>query len=227
MPRHWSIIGRYQLVLVLVVLLSLVSCKSEYQQYVDREMASGIKQDSLIFGMRGMAYVEIEVRTGSHDLHSGQYGGAVPNPLDIRFQKVSGLEAEVETDSISEGGQNLYTQRLPRGVKYGNLVLTRGMVVGSPLNLEFNATLSLFKFVTSNVMVTLHDGVPVSIELPQRITVEIVEADPVVKGQTASSSYKPAVADNGLRVMVPPHIAAGTRVVIMTDDGSYVERAKD
>lgn len=77
------------------------------------------------------------------------------------------------------------------------------------------------------VILMLHEGVPVSIQLPQRVTVEIVEADPVVKGQTASSSYKPAVADNGMRVMVPPHIAAGTRVVIMTEDGSYVERAKD
>ena len=77
------------------------------------------------------------------------------------------------------------------------------------------------------VVLMLHDGVPVSLELPQRVTVEIVEADPVVKGQTASSSYKPAVADNGMRVMVPPHIEAGTRVVIMTADGSYVERAKD
>jgi len=77
------------------------------------------------------------------------------------------------------------------------------------------------------VTLLMHDGLPVSIELPQRITVEIVEADPVVKGQTASSSYKPAVADNGLKVMVPPHIGAGTRVVIMTADGSYVERAKD
>ena len=76
-------------------------------------------------------------------------------------------------------------------------------------------------------IIMLHEGIGVSIELPQRVTVEIVEADPVVKGQTASSSYKPAVADNGLRVMVPPHIAAGTRVVIMTADGSYVERAKD
>ena len=77
------------------------------------------------------------------------------------------------------------------------------------------------------VTLMLHEGVPVSLELPQRVTVEIVEADPVVKGQTASSSYKPAVADNGMRVMVPPHIGAGTRVVIMTSDGSYVERAKD
>jgi len=81
--------------------------------------------------------------------------GVVPNPLDIRFQKVSGLSAEVETDSVSEGGQNLYTQRLPKGVKYGNLVLTRGMVVGSPLNLEFNAAFSAFRFATSNVLVSL------------------------------------------------------------------------
>jgi len=82
-------------------------------------------------------------------------GGVIPNPLDIRFQKVSGLSAQVETEPVSEGGQNLYTQQLPKGVKYNNLVLERGMVVGSPLNLEFNATMSLFKFSTSNVLVTL------------------------------------------------------------------------
>jgi elongation factor P len=71
------------------------------------------------------------------------------------------------------------------------------------------------------------EGVALSIELPQKITVEIAETEPVVKGQTASSSYKPATATNGLRVMVPPHIGAGTRVVINTEDNSYVERAKD
>ena len=68
---------------------------------------------------------------------------------------------------------------------------------------------------------------PIAIELPARVTLEIVEADPVVKGQTASSSYKPAMLSNGARIMVPPHIAPGTRVVVMTADGSYVERAKD
>lgn len=74
---------------------------------------------------------------------------------------------------------------------------------------------------------SMHEGNPIAISLPQRATYEIVEADPVVKGQTASSSYKPAVLDNGAKIMVPPHIGAGTRVVVMTDDGSYVERAKD
>ena len=75
--------------------------------------------------------------------------------------------------------------------------------------------------------VALHENVPISIELPARVTFEIVEADPVVKGQTASSSYKPAKLSNGARIMVPPHVGSGTRVVIMTEDGSYVERAKD
>ena len=90
--------------------------------------------------------------------------GLVPNPLDIRFKKVSGLTATVATDTHPEGGQNLYAQKLPKSVDYGNLVLERGLVVGSPLNLEFNAAMSTFSFTPSNVMVTLfnEDTVPVS-----------------------------------------------------------------
>ena len=85
-------------------------------------------------------------------------GGVVPNPLDIRFQRVSGLTATVETSTVNEGGQNLYTHHLPKRVGYGNLTLERGFVVGSPLNIEFNAAMSLFKFLPSNVMVTLLSG---------------------------------------------------------------------
>ncbi|TMV81136.1 elongation factor P [Thioclava sp. BHET1] len=77
------------------------------------------------------------------------------------------------------------------------------------------------------VFLQLHNGVAIAIELPQKMTVEIAETEPVVKGQTASSSYKPAMTDIGVRVMVPPHIDAGTRVVINTADNTYVERAKD
>ena len=84
-------------------------------------------------------------------------------------------------------------------------------------------------FLTDGLKVFLKtfDGVAISIELPQKVTVEITETEPVVKGQTASSSYKPAICSNGIRVMVPPHIGAGTRIVINTEDYSYVERAKD
>lgn len=77
------------------------------------------------------------------------------------------------------------------------------------------------------VFLQVFNGAPIAMELPQKITVEVLETEPVVKGQTASSSYKPATCDNGLRVMVPPHIGAGTRIVINTEDNSYVERAKD
>lgn len=86
------------------------------------------------------------------------------NPIDIRFQKVSGLDAEVETTTITEGGQNLYAHRLPTSIKYNNLVLERGLALVSPLTLEFNVTLSQFRFLPSNVIITLFDaiGVPLT-----------------------------------------------------------------
>ena len=77
------------------------------------------------------------------------------------------------------------------------------------------------------VMLSTHNDVPIAMSLPRLVTFEIVETEPSVKGQTASSSYKPAILSNGVRIMVPPYIAPGTRVVILTEDGSYVERAKD
>ena len=77
------------------------------------------------------------------------------------------------------------------------------------------------------VMLAVHESVPVSIELPQKATLEVVETEPTMKGQTASSSYKPAVLSNGVRTMVPPFVGTGTKIVVMTADGSYVERAKD
>ncbi|WP_342363003.1 elongation factor P [Terrarubrum flagellatum] len=77
------------------------------------------------------------------------------------------------------------------------------------------------------VMLSMHEGNAVAIQLPQRVTLEVTETEPVTKGQTASSSYKPAILSNGVRTTVPPHISTGTRIVVQTADGSYVERAKD
>jgi elongation factor P len=76
------------------------------------------------------------------------------------------------------------------------------------------------------VKVESYEGKPISVKLPTNVTLEIVEADPVVKGQTAASSYKPAKLSNGLRIMVPPFIETGTRVVVSTDDVSYLRRAE-
>jgi elongation factor P len=77
------------------------------------------------------------------------------------------------------------------------------------------------------VTLSTHEGVPIAMELPARVTLEIVETEPVVRGQTASGSYKPAVLSNGLRIMIPTYITAGTRVVVNTESGEYMERAKD
>jgi elongation factor P len=77
------------------------------------------------------------------------------------------------------------------------------------------------------VTLSVHDDIPIAIELPARAALEIVETEPVVKGQTASGSYKPAILSNGVRTMVPTYLTPGVRVVVMTADGSYVERAKD
>ena len=75
--------------------------------------------------------------------------------------------------------------------------------------------------------IELHNGVPISIELPARVTLVMVDTEPVVKEQTAASSFKPALLSNGVQTSVPPHVASGTRIVVMTEDSSYVERAKD
>ncbi len=84
-------------------------------------------------------------------------------------------------------------------------------------------------FLQDGMMVTVDsfEGEPLSVTLPETVVLEVVEADAVIKGQTAAASYKPAQLENGVRTMVPPHIATGTRVVINTADASYVERAKD
>jgi elongation factor P len=75
------------------------------------------------------------------------------------------------------------------------------------------------------VSLELWDEKPISVALPEQVEATIVEADAVVKGQTASSSYKPAVLDNGVRVMVPPHIGAGTRIVVDVYERTYVGKA--
>lgn len=75
------------------------------------------------------------------------------------------------------------------------------------------------------VEIEMYNDAPISLIVPDKVVLEIVEADAVVKGQTASSSYKPAKLENGETIMVPPFIGSGTRVVVNTADGSYIERA--
>lgn len=105
------------------------------------------------------------------------------------------------------------------------------------MNMETYEQIAVNKEIIGDPVVFLQDGMevtietfegePLGVELPDSVILEIVEAEPVIKGQTATTSYKPAILSNGAKVMVPPHIDVGTRVVVRTEDSSYVERAKD
>nr|WP_295111248.1 elongation factor P [uncultured Caulobacter sp.] len=100
---------------------------------------------------------------------------------------------------------------------YDQLVATEEVIGDAAPYLQENMTVQL----------STHNDVPIAIELPRTVILEIVDTEPSVKGQTASSSYKPAVLSNGVKTTVPPYITVGTKVIILTEDNSYQERAKD
>ena len=83
-------------------------------------------------------------------------------------------------------------------------------------------------FLQDNMRVTIDlvEGDPVGVHLPATVVLEVVEADPVVKGQTAAARYKPARLSNGVKTSVPPFIETGEKIVVRTEDASYVERSK-
>jgi elongation factor P len=135
------------------------------------------------------------------------------------YKTTDGLEKafveEVKHTYLFEDGDQGYVFMNPDN--YEQITVSKEMVGDSAAYLASDM----------EVYLTMFDGQALSLELPSKVTLEIMETEPVTKGQTASSSYKPARLSNGLKTMVPPHIGAGTRVVISTEDGSYQERAKD
>ena len=97
------------------------------------------------------------------------------------------------------------------------------------MHFEFHSVEGKEKLLEDGMKLSLEivDEMITNVKFPKNIKLEIKDADAVVKGQTASSSYKPAIADNGVRIMVPPFIETGTRIVVKIEDSTYVERAKD
>jgi elongation factor P len=156
---------------------------------------------------KGGAFAQIEMR----DLRSG-------NKTNERFRTQETVERvrldEKEMQFLYfDGAQATFMDN----ESYEQIAVEREMI-GEPAD-----------FLREGMICTiqLYEGTPLSVTMPQSVTMKVVEADPVVRGQTASSSYKPGKLENGRRVMLPPHIEAGTRIVVNTADGSYVERAKD
>jgi elongation factor P len=166
-----------------------------------------VMKRELIQPGKGGAFAQIEMR----DLRSG-------NKTNERFRTQETVERvrldEKEMQFLYfEGDQATFMDN----ESFEQVTVVKEMI-GAPAD-----------FLNEGMMCTLelYEGEPMSVTIPQTVTMAVVEADPVVKGQTASSSYKPGKLENGRRVMIPPHIEAGTRIVVNTADGSYVERAKD
>jgi elongation factor P len=156
---------------------------------------------------KGPAYQQVELK----DLVDG-------TKLNERFRAVENVERvrldEQRYQFLYEEGDALHVMDQET---YEQVSLPKSMLGEGAAFLQEGMTLTVQSF----------EGRPLSANLPETVVLAVVEADPVVKGQTAAASYKPAILENGVRVMVPPHIETGTRVVVNTRDASYVERAKD
>jgi elongation factor P len=156
---------------------------------------------------KGGAYLQVELK----DIRSG-------TKLNERFRSSETVE-RVRLD------EHEYQFLFAEGDNYTFMEQTTYEQI--TLNAELIGDPAVFLQEGMVVTVESYEGSPISVSLPETVTMKLVEADPVVKGQTAASSYKPAKLENGVRILVPPHVENGTRVVVNTADGSYIERAKD
>jgi elongation factor P len=154
---------------------------------------------------KGGAYMQVEMK----NLQDGR-------KTNVRFRSADTLE-RVRLDT--KDFQYLYQD--------GDMLVFMDKDNYEQINLPADLVGEAAAFLQDGMDVTLEmwEEKPISVDLPAQVEATIVEADAVVKGQTASSSYKPALLDNGVRVMVPPHIGSGTRIVVDVYERTYVGKA--
>jgi elongation factor P len=190
---------------------------------VVKVIASGVRKGNVIEHEDGKLYVVLKAES----MHPGK--GTPTTTIDmrrisdgvktvVRYKTTDAMErAFVETVSHTYLYQDGENHIFMNPTSFEQINVSADMLGDSAAFLQEGMECQVALF---------NDG-PISIELPPRVTLEITETEPAIKNQTASSSFKPAILSNGFRTMVPPHIAAGTRIVVETADGAYVERAKD
>lgn len=154
---------------------------------------------------KGGAYVQVELKT------------LEGNKLTNRFRSSETVEKVFLEES---SGQFLYSE--------GNHLVFMNQDTFEQIEVDKDVLGDAIAFLQDGMVVRLctYNGRTISVSLPQTVVLEVVTAEPVVKGQTATSSYKPAILENEVKVMVPQHIEVGTKIVINTSDFSYVEKAK-
>ena len=154
---------------------------------------------------KGGAYMQVEMK----NLQDGR-------KTNVRFRSADTIE-RVRLDT--KDFQYLYAD--------GDMLVFMDQDTYEQIQLPADLIGDAAAFLEDGMEVTLEmwEEKPISVALPEQVEATIVEADAVVKGQTASSSFKPAVLENGVRVMVPPHIESGTRIVVDVYERSYVSKA--
>jgi elongation factor P len=155
---------------------------------------------------KGGAYVQVEMK----NIKTG-------NKTNIRFSSTETVEkAFLEQKDY----QYLYPE--------GNNLIFMDTETFEQITLNKDILGDRLSFLSENmtVVVEFYQETPLNVELPSTVILEITETDPVIKGSTVTSSYKPAILENGVRVMIPPYIETGQKIVVKTEDSSYVERAK-
>ena len=154
---------------------------------------------------KGGAYMQVEMK----NLQDGR-------KTNVRFRSADTIE-RVRLDT--KDFQYLYAD--------GDMLVFMDQDTYEQIQLPADLIGDAAAFLEDGMEVTLEmwEEKPISVALPEQVEATIVEADAVVKGQTASSSYKPAVLENGVRVMVPPHIESGTRIVVDVYERAYVSKA--
>ncbi len=191
-------------------------------QAVVKMIASSVRKGNVLELADGKLYVVIT----AENLFPGK--GTPVTQLELR-RVTDGIKVNERyktTDSVERAfiDEHPYTYLYDDGDAY--VFMSKETFEQVPVPRDVVGDSAVYLSENMEVTLSLFNGVPISIELPPRMTLEVKETEPVTKGQTASSSFKPAILSNGVRTMVPPHITAGTRIVIMTADASYVERAK-
>jgi elongation factor P len=186
-------------------------------------IASGVRKGNVIEHEDGKLYVVLKAES----MHPGK--GTPTTTIDMR--RISdGVKTTIRYKT-TDNMERAFVETITHSYLYqdGDMYVFMNPESFEQVSLSADMMADQAAFLQEGMecQIALFNGVPISIELPQRVTLEIVDTEPAIKNQTASSSFKPAMLSNGVRTMVPPHIASGTRIVVETADGAYVERAKD
>jgi elongation factor P len=191
---------------------------------VVKVIASDVRKGNVLEHEDGKLYVVLSAE-------SFRPGKGTPTTTITMRRITDGVKTQA-THKTTDGLEKAFVEEVKHTYLYEDP--GAGHVFMNPVNYEqvtvskdMMADDALYLAPEMEVSLTMYDGHALAVSLPPRVALEILETEPVVKNQTASSSYKPAKLANGVRTMVPPHIETGTRIIVSTEDGSYVERAKN